>query len=304
MRPGIFSLAFVLLLAGLPAHAEERELLGIGRLFVNDMLGDGQDRWRSGAYSVSAIRGPADLTERPAAFGVLMEYRFANRILAPANTVAPAPGDRRYAGVLSLGAWSHFASGGTEVSIGSEFVAAGPMTGVSAFQTGAHGLLGLTPPAAAVLNSQFPNAVYPTIATEFARPIGLGAHAMVRPFVAGRLGDETYLRLGADLLVGSALTSGVTVRDESTGLLYQTLDHMPANGFSFLLGADTAKVFSSVWLPSATQTLTPLRNRLRAGLHWQGDHVGLFYGVTWLGREFTAQPSGQTLGAVQLQIRF
>ena len=304
MRPGLLALCFLLIATALPAQAQERAWLGTGRLFVNDAFGDMQDRWRSGAYTISVMRGAEATMARPQDFGDLIEFRLADRILAPANIVAPAPGDRRYAGLLSLGLYSHFATRGTEISLGSELVASGPMTGVGRFQTLAHRFLGSPEPSAAVLAAQFPNAVYPTVAGEIARPLSLGEGVVLRPFAAARFGDETLVRVGADLLIGSNFTTGVPVRDLTTGLLYQTLEDVPSTGWSFLLGGDAARVFSSVWLPAPDYTLTDLRTRLRAGVQYQGERVGVFYGVTWLGREFTAQSESQTLGALQLQIRF
>ena len=247
------------------------------------------------------LEGTVALPENP---GEVIEYRFAQRILAPANLVTPAPGDRRYAGIVSIGAFTHFARDEVEYTFGGELVATGPMTGVDAFHAWSHNALGMSPPSAAVRAGQFSNAVYPTVSLEAARPFELGGGAVIRPFVQVRAGDETYARVGVDLLFGSNFTQGIKSRDETTGFLYQNLKDVPAKGLSFLVGFDTAKVFSSVWLPEATHTLTPLRHRLRAGVHWQGEKIGVFYGASWLGPEFTAQPSGQIVGAVQIQARF
>ena len=40
------------------AQTPERQFLGWGRLFNNDFLGDGQDRWRTGSYTISVLKGP------------------------------------------------------------------------------------------------------------------------------------------------------------------------------------------------------------------------------------------------------
>ncbi|GKY88381.1 lipid A-modifier LpxR family protein [Sinisalibacter aestuarii] len=305
-------IAFLITLTMLaaPASAQERVTLGSGRLFTNDTLGDGQDRWRTGSYVASWMRGPDGTVSLPGGFGELIEYRFASQIFAPANLLTPAPGDRRYGGAMSLGAYSHFTHAGYDFALGAELVAVGPMTGLDGFHAAAHTALGMTAPSAAVRAAQFGNRVYPAAGVEVSRPIGLGfggdaSGLVLRPFIQGRAGDETYARAGADLLFGPNFTSGVLVRDESTGILYQTFDDAPGKGLSFLLGADTAKVFSSAWLPaSGGYTLTPTRSRARAGIHWQGETLGAFYGATWLSPEFTAQPEGQVLGSVQLRLRF
>ena len=41
------------------AAAQDRVTLGWGRLLTNDLLGDGRDRWRTGSYTLSRVRGPA-----------------------------------------------------------------------------------------------------------------------------------------------------------------------------------------------------------------------------------------------------
>lgn len=304
MRSALIALLLPFLLAPFSATAEDRVSLGTGRLFTNDQFGDGQDRWRTGSYALSWMWGAAGTVSLPEAPGEVIELRFGQRILAPANLATPAADDRRYAGILSFGAYTHFARDGAEYSFGGELVAVGPMTGADAFHAAAHDFLGMAPPSAAVRAAQFPNAVYPSLALEAARPYDLGGGAVLRPFVQARLGDETYLRAGVDLMFGSNFTRGIKARDETTGFLYQTLEDEPAKGLSFLVGVDTAKVFASAWLPDPAYTLTPLRNRLRAGVHWQGEKIGVFYGAAWLGPEFTAQPSGQVVGAIQLQIRF
>lgn len=309
MRIALIASFIALAAFGSPASAQERVTLGFGRLFTNDALGDRQDRWQTGSYVASWIRGAEGTVGLPEGFGELMEYRFSTRIIAPENLVTPDPADRRYAGVFSLGAYTHFASGGFEMSAGSEVVLVGPATGLAAFQADVHDAFGLTSPSAAVRAAQIGNALYPVVAFEAARPVALdlggASGAVLRPFVQGRAGDETYLRAGVDLLFGPNFTSGVLARDETTGLVYQTMTRLPGPGFSVLLGADTAKVWRSTWLPASDgYTLSPLRNRVRAGLNWQGERFGAFYGATWLGPEFSGQASGQVVGSMQLRMKF
>ena len=54
--------AVLLALAGLcmgdAALAQDRTILGYGRLFNNDLIGDGHDRWRTGSYHFSVVTGP------------------------------------------------------------------------------------------------------------------------------------------------------------------------------------------------------------------------------------------------------
>ena len=80
---------------------------------------------------------------------------------------------------------------------------------------------------------------------------------------------------------------------------------MAAQGFAFVLGADIAKVESSIYLPtSAGYVLTDTRSRVRTGLHWQNGKRAAFFGMTWLSEEFVAQPEGQVIGSAQISWRF
>ena len=40
-----------------PVLAQDRVTLGWGRLFNNDTLGDTQDRWKTGSYTINHLRG-------------------------------------------------------------------------------------------------------------------------------------------------------------------------------------------------------------------------------------------------------
>jgi hypothetical protein len=56
---GLVALAAVLagpMLAD-PVAAEGRQTLGVGRLLSNDYFGDGKDRWQTGSFSLSIVRG-------------------------------------------------------------------------------------------------------------------------------------------------------------------------------------------------------------------------------------------------------
>ena len=90
-----------------------------------------------------------------------------------------------------------------------------------------------------------------------------------------------------------------------TGQRYRAVRGTGADGLSFVLGGDVAAVASSVYLPaSGLVDLAKTRSRARAGIYWQSEKFDLFYGLTWLSREFESQPEGQTLGSVNLRIRF
>lgn len=286
-----------------PAKAGDRVTLGFGRLFTNDVIGDGHDRWRTGAYVVSWLRAREGQTER-GAFGEVLEYRFGASIITPASLLAPAPGDRRYVGVLSFGVHSPFQRGALEMSAGVDLVMTGPQTGISGFQEQMHRIFGATQPAAAVIANQIPDRIMPTAVVEAARPIRFG-NATLRPFVEAQAGAETFVRIGGDLLFGPGFTQGVVLRDGPTGQLYQGARADTDNGLSFLLGADVAHVVHSAYLPTSDgYELSDMRARARAGVQWQGERFGAFYGLTWLGEEFETQSTGQVVGSLNVQINF
>ncbi len=305
----IAAFAFLAALSA-PARAEGwdvfggREYLGSGRLWSNDYFGDRQDRWRTGAFTIGFLWGPAGTISLPEEFGSLIELRYTNSLLAPANLRNPAVGDRRYAGIATFGAYTHFAKGSTDYTLGAEAVVSGPISGASWIQVKVHDLINSPGPSSSTLASQFPNALHAAVTGEAAHRFSFGDGLVLRPFVQGRAGDVNYLRVGADLIIGSNFTSGIVLRDETTGQLFQGLYEVPRNGFSFLVGADAARVFSSTWLPSSQYTLTDSWNRVRAGVQWQSDLLGVFYGATWMGPEFTTQPSGQVVGSLQVQLSF
>jgi Uncharacterized protein conserved in bacteria (DUF2219) len=290
--------------AVLPVQAEGRSTLGFGRLFTNDLLGDGYDRWRTGSYSLSVMRGPdwtGNLPQRPFE---LLEYRFGTEIIAPSNLMSPSPLDRRYAGILSAGLSTHFALGGAEVSVGAGVTAVGPGTGLGSLQHSIHERFGYPDPAAALAN-QLGNKIIPTAEAEIGRAFRLSPDVQVRPFVELRAGDEALVRVGGDIVIGAQEPGAFQVRDDVTGYRVTAISRQPRQGLAVILGGDVARVFASEWLPDGgAASLSPTRTRLRAGLSYRTERVGVFYGLTWLGEEFEAQPHGQVLGSIRIDVAF
>ena len=286
-----------------PVMAQDRVTLGWGRMFSNDALGDGRDRWRTGSYSVSRIRGISWSGSLPQSFGEILELRARAETIAPGSLVAPAPGDRRYAGVLAFGLHTHFDWRGYDVALGGDLVAVGPKTGISGFQGVVHDLLGL--PSATVYDDQLGNAIYPTLVAELGRNVDLGATMRLRPFVEAQAGLETFLRLGGDLVIGQLGRDDLMLRDAATGQRFRAVDGSPEQGVSFVLGGDITQVFNSQLLPIGDDaTLKDTRTRLRAGVHWQGKKSSIFYGLSYLGQEFEQQPEGQVSGSLSLKMKF
>lgn len=282
---------------------QARETIGWGRFFNNDYLGDRDDRWHTSSYSVSRVRGPKWTGVLPQRPGEILEFRVRLDTITPADMVAPLTPDRRYVGILSFGFHTHYRTESEQMSLGGDLVFIGPQTGVSRFQDFIHDKLGL--PDGTVFSDQLPNAVYPAVTAELGHPIYLGESLTLRPFVEGQAGVEYLVRGGADLVLGKLGRDDLLLRDQTTGQRYSAAQGPDGRGLSVTVGADVARVFSSVYLPSdGAAVLTPTRTRLRAGLNWQGEKSFVFFGATYLSPEFNQQPVGQTVGSLSLLVKF
>jgi hypothetical protein len=298
----LFAITFFTPTASAQGMFDGRETLGQARLFTNDLIGDGRDRWRSGAYGISTVRGPAWGGQLPLRVGEIMEYRFRGEVITPASISNPAPGDRLYAGVLSVGAHTHFGWNGFEVALGADIVAMGEQTGIRHLQEVMHEAFSLQ--SSRVEHFQVGNGVYLHGTLEIGREFSFGP-GRVRPFLELQAGVETLARLGFDLTVGNYGQSGLRLRDVITGHRVSAIDSPDDHGFSFLLGGDYAWVDSSRYLPS-DRGYTPedSRYRLRAGVNYAFGHSNVFYGLTYLSEEFVGQSEGQTIGSVTVALEF
>ncbi|MBY6048384.1 lipid A-modifier LpxR family protein [Vannielia litorea] len=304
MKSALRVIALLASLSGLaaPAQAADRALLGWGRLFTNDVLGDGYDRWRTGAYTLSIAYGPDWEGAAPDRFGQLLEFRLRSELIAPQSLTSPAADDRRFAGALTFGVHSYSKMGAADFRAGVDLTLTGPQTGLGELQNSIHKTFGLE--ETTVLGDQIPNNSYATVSAELSRELAFG-NARLRPFVELQHGVESFARVGADVTFGSYGQGALMARDSTTGHRYQVIRSNAVSGFSFLLGGDFAKVFSSAYLPEEDGIeLTDTRTRIRAGMNWQGENRGLFYGLTYLSEEFETQPEGQLVGALQLRLFF
>ena len=296
-------LAAVLLcgLAG-PVVAEERVTLGWGRMFTNDALGDMKDRWRTGSYTLSRVRGPSWSGELPESFGEILEFRVRAEIITPESLTTAAPGDRRYAGVLTLGMHSHFQTAGLETSLGLDIAVTGRQSGISRMQDVLHDLLDMTRPRVAA--NQIGNGFHPTLVLETGRGFQIG-RTTIRPFAEAQAGLETFVRGGLDLSFGTYGRGALMIREHTTGQRYRAVPGSPEPGLTFTLGGDVARVFDSELLPEGgAAVLDDTRERLRAGIAWQGDRCSVLFGLTWLGKEFEGQRDTQMVGSINLQLNF
>ncbi|MEM6759245.1 MAG: lipid A-modifier LpxR family protein [Pseudomonadota bacterium] len=287
------------------ADAQERKRLGYGRLITNDLIGDGEDRWRTGSVASSRVWGPEWTGIAPTSFGDLLELRLHGEIIAPVSLRNFDADDRRYAGALSLGLHTHVQRGAMQYTMGGDLVVIGPQTGLDSFQRELHDVFGITKPSDAVLGNQIDNAFRPTFVFEAGRILNSGPNSTVRPFVEARAGAETLARIGVDWTYGGLGQGELLVRDPVAGQRYRVIEEA-WSGFSFTLGADIGHVEHSEFLPDDRgPALEETRGRVRAGLMWQSESgMSSYAGVTYLSEEFDGQDEGQFVGSVRVNFGF
>ena len=286
------------------AYAEGWSRFGYGRLINNDFIGDLRDREQTGSYVSSRMFARGAVTELPGRMGEVLEFRLQGDIKTPRNLQVPAAGDRPYAGTLTLGLHTHYAHGGAEISLGGELAMTGPQTRLDQLQTALHDGLGVAPPSAQTKAGQVANGFHAGVVVEMGRSFALSDRTTLRPFVEGRSGVETLIRTGFDLSIGEIGREPLQVRDGITGQRYRTLD-AAGTGVAFVIGADTALVSDSVYLPAANGlALTDTRDRARMGMHWQAKRTTGFFGVTYLGKEYRSQVGAQVVGSIRLGVDF
>lgn len=280
-----------------------RQYLGYGRLTTNDLFGDGKDRWRTGSL-FSSRAWAYDWNGRPPyQFGDLIELRLNSQIIAPDDLVRVNTDDRRWAGALSAGLHTHFMRGQTEFAVGADIVLIGPQTNLDDFQDWFHQLINVRSPSDEVLDLQISNKIRPTAVVEAGRTFRWAGNGTVRPFAEARAGEESLVRVGADLTFGVAGLEELLVRESITGQRVRVIKNNQV-GLSLLMGADIAHVFDSAYLPDNGPDLKDTRERARIGFQWQGESTGFFYGLTYLSEEFEGQPEGQVVGSLKLDIRW
>lgn len=293
------------LIAATPGLAQERETLGFGRIFTNDYFGDNKDRWRSGSYAYSIVRGTGWDGQAPSAPGQLLEYRLRTEIIAPSRLNGPGSNDRAYAGTVSAGVHTHFARGDADFSAGLDIVAVGPQTGVADVQDWFHNVVSAPNISNSVTSNQVADGVHPTALGEASYSLPVGQAATVRPFIEAQYGVEDFVRVGADVLIGEALQDDLWLRDSVSGQLYSGIEG-EGTGTGFVFGADYAMVADSAYFPASFGTVAEdERLRLRAGVHWRlGRDLSYFYGLTYLSEEYVGQTEGQIVGSLKLNFNF
>ncbi|WP_165351881.1 lipid A-modifier LpxR family protein [Salipiger sp. IMCC34102] len=301
MRLPVLILASFLLVPAVRAQdlVQPREVIGSGRLFNNDLLGDGHDRWRTGSFVYSQLRAPLPYDGTLPGFGDIIEYRLRSEIITPERATRGRP----YVGLLSAGAHNHFSLGQAHARVGADVVFVGPQTGLDEFQKDYHDLFDLQPP---VTTPQLDDATFLDLSAEVRQDFVLGPRTRVQPFAEARVGTEDLARVGADLVFGQVLQDDLSMRDVVTGQLYPAVREKTTTGVGLVFGVDVAAVSDSAFLPSSFgYEPTDVRRRARAGVTVQPNpFLSVFYGATYLSPEFESQPEGQVSGSLRIKFNF
>ena len=274
------------------------DYVGTARLLTEDYIGDRHDRWRTGSYQIGLLYDP-DLP--PPGFDTV-EIRFVGEAVAPWNMDTPAPWDRPFAGVLTAMALGHRTREPLEFTAGLGLSLTGPQTGVDWIAERVH--LGDNDLSGPTRRAQIPNETYLHAETALAARLMVRDQAAIRPYVGLTVGVEDLAMVGADVILGRAGAGSMRSRDRVTGqLLFDTATQTP--GFALTLGGDMIYVQDSALFPDTwAGDAKALRWRARGGVAWRGARGQMFYGLTWLSKEFDAQPEGQTVGSIHLNWKF
>lgn len=303
MQKSLFGAVMALVsVCAIPVEAGEKRSLGWGRIFTNDILGDGEDRWRTGGYAVSNLRGRDWNGSLPTTMGEILEFKVRSEIIAPESLFNPSPTDRRYAGTLSFGVHTYFERQGVEMNLGLDLVATGPQLKLDDLHEELHDLVG--GPTPRVSNSEVDNAFLPTLTFEAAKSYVLKDDVIIRPFGEIQAGAETFARAGFDMTIGSFGQNGLRLRDNISGQRYGAIIDPESRGFSFMVGGDLTYVADSYFLDTPGIEAKDVRGRLRVGVVTEWERGGFFYGATYLSPEFEGQSEGQVVGSINARFQF
>ena len=209
----------------------------ISSIFTNDFLGDGEDRWRTGSFDISATFGGGDLRHLPEKAWERYQLRFRGEIISPSNITTPSATDRQYAGVLGLGLFTHFQKNSYDIYYGGELVFVGDNTGIGDLQRNFHEELDILAPSDAVLNNQIYNAVYPTVHGGLSKSFR-SEKRLIRTFAEVQAGVESFARVGMDVVFGGAMIDDFLLRDSVSGQLISHSQADDSKGFGFLFSQE------------------------------------------------------------------
>lgn len=292
--------AFLLTLSAAAAAAGPTK----SSFFTNDFIGDGHDRWRSGSYSLN-------LGYEDDRFGVPYDIRLRSEIISGwGSSLQSDNDDRMYVGALGLGAFVNQNFGFADLTLGGEILAVGDQTGMADLQGAAHDAFGMsndsynpdTEPHAHI-EDKFTGM----LSAEGAMNYYFGSNGLVRPYAGAQYGYETFLRAGADVVIGNMSNADRWSRDPVSGFIQPSSSNRAdaMEGFNLVAGLDFTAVTDSEFFPSESDVdLEPMRVRARLGGQASFGGFSVFYGATHLTKEFESQYEGQTVGTISIERLF
>ena len=294
----------------------------------NDYFGDGKDRWKTGGLSQSYIFPERIFSARPwfADRASALELNARAYVMTPDDTSRDTgdPDDRPYAQYAAAGLYlrsiarpRRLASGlwrQDELRLGVELGWQGDPLPLFDVQNGVHGMTGTgggTGRRARELPSEFLANLEARHTWRFHFE-GEGRDIELAPFAQVSAGmRENSLRLGADILLGTALEGRTWGYEPATGaVIAGAMSPRPTPQTTLFVGADIGFVASDAFLdggatvdgPSVEREL--LVPRARAGLLFDYGQLAFAFSLNWLGPEFETQSEGQLIGAFQIKYRF
>lgn len=285
----------------LPAPAAAQSLghlVGSRDTLVNDLLGDGHDRWRSSSYEHSRLY-------EDSFWGNTTQLRLRGEIISPWKLSAQ-PQDRDYATALGLGLFSMGQAGALGYRLGGELLVTGDQTGLHNLQENVHDVLGRPASDGQVGRNRrrLADGVHGLLRAEAWTSFGRGTPWEVRPYAIAQAGYETSATLGVDLIYGAAAHNRRWVREDTTGTPL-IVDRRGAEGVSLVAGVDVTRLHDSIYYP-AESAVQPkkTRGRARLGLIWRREPFAVFFGQTWRSKGFEGQAEAQRLGVLSLDLNF
>lgn len=292
------AMLIAMLLPDVAAAQSLGRLVGSRDTLTNDLLGDGHDRWRSSAYEHSRLY-------EDSFWGNTTQLRLRGEIISPWK-LSTQPQDRDYANAIGLGMFTMGQTGPLGYRLGGEVLMTGDQTGLRSLQKNLHDLLGRPASDGQIGRNRrrLGDGVHGLVRAEAWTSLGKGTPWELRPYAMAQAGYETSASLGFDVIYGPAAHSTRWVREDTTGTPL-IVNHRGNEGVSFVGGADITRVHDSIYFPDDSAVRPEkTRTRARLGVAWRREPFSVFFGQTWMSKEFEGQAEAQRLGVLSVDFNF